>query len=234
MHKPEIVDEAVYEIVGGTSKVLRPDLLDKEGRVSLEIAARTFVNNRNVATFYSLHHPHPEKPSETMLHQRMMRRSSCQSMQSPLRTTKRKQAPLSETAASSRVSRGGRYRGEDLAAKDASPKQGSATTDTTTSAAAAANKDLNRNGFQKPVRTCLLESVGLTYSDMTSLRGENTFQMSSQSQKSTKAFTPIRSKKIDSKHRFLRRIIQQTDAVQDTLNRSHPDLAIGEIATPTS
>ena len=66
MHKPEIIDENVYEIVGGTSKVLRPDLLDKESRKSLGLAARTFVTTRS--DWYSFSHPHPDKASETMLH----------------------------------------------------------------------------------------------------------------------------------------------------------------------
>lgn len=46
MHKPEIIDENLYEIVGGTAKVLRSDLMGKMQRTALEIAARTFSNNR--------------------------------------------------------------------------------------------------------------------------------------------------------------------------------------------
>lgn len=68
IHKPEIVDENVYEIVGGTCKVMRPDLMDKVGRTALDIAARTFINNRNTTTLYPYEKPHPEKTSETMLH----------------------------------------------------------------------------------------------------------------------------------------------------------------------
>ena len=68
MRKPEIIDEKVYEIVGGTTKVMRPDLLNKVGRTALDIAAKTFVKNRNVTTMYPQRNPHPDKISETMLH----------------------------------------------------------------------------------------------------------------------------------------------------------------------
>lgn len=43
IHKPEIIDESKYEIVGGTCKVMRPDLLDKMQRTALDITARSFI-----------------------------------------------------------------------------------------------------------------------------------------------------------------------------------------------
>ena len=68
MKKPDIVDEHLYEIVGGTSRVLRPDLLDKAGRNALAHAARSFVKQNTASTRFALVHTHPEKPSETLLH----------------------------------------------------------------------------------------------------------------------------------------------------------------------
>ena len=72
IHKPEIIDESKYEIVGGSCKVMRPDLLDKMQRTALDVAARSFVSNRNKFTQYPYENPHPEKTSETMLHQSLV------------------------------------------------------------------------------------------------------------------------------------------------------------------
>lgn len=68
-----MIDESKYEIVGGTAKVLRPDLLDKISQKALDVAARSFISNRNKVTHYPFENPNPEKTSETMLHQRMVR-----------------------------------------------------------------------------------------------------------------------------------------------------------------
>jgi hypothetical protein len=45
INRPEIIDENLYEIVGGTAKVLRSDMMGKMQRTALEIAARTFSKN---------------------------------------------------------------------------------------------------------------------------------------------------------------------------------------------
>jgi hypothetical protein len=45
INRPEIIDENLYEIVGGTAKVLRSDLMGKMQRTALEIAARNFSKN---------------------------------------------------------------------------------------------------------------------------------------------------------------------------------------------
>jgi hypothetical protein len=66
--KPELIDESKYEIVGGTAKVLRPDLLDHIQQKALDVAARSFISNRNKVTHYPFENPNPEKTSETMLH----------------------------------------------------------------------------------------------------------------------------------------------------------------------
>lgn len=48
--KPVLIDEGVYEIVGGTTKVLRPDLLSKIQQKRMQTAGITFVRQRNSET----------------------------------------------------------------------------------------------------------------------------------------------------------------------------------------
>ena len=85
-------------------------------------------------------------------------------------------------------------------------------------------KTAKSTGYAHPVKTCHLDSVGLTTSDITSLKEGELFGELASSTRSNKRLTTTPSKKLDSKHRYLKKIIQHNNRVQKSLNMSHQQI----------
>ena len=159
---------------------MRPDLMQKMQRTALDIAARTFMSERNNITEYPKKHPNPEKTSNTMLHQRMVRKNrrnfsaSTMSMKLP-RSRSRDRIPLYEDALQKqqlamtpKTIAGGRFKDFEslkLLPKNASQKPKSLGNTTMKTAKSTGYG----GGFVKT--TTNLDQSGLTNSDMISLRG---------------------------------------------------------------
>ena len=75
-----------------------------------------------------------------------------------------------------------------------------------------------------PIRTCHLDSMGLTTSDMTSLKEGDIFGDAASTSRS-RIGTP-KKYRLDQKHKYLKKIMQQTNKVQKTLNKSHHHIGV--------
>lgn len=233
MRKPEIIDENVYEIVGGTSKVIRPDLLSKTGRTALEIAANSFIKNKNVTTAYALRNPNPDKTSQTMLHQRMLRlgngnfgSKSLTPRSAPRYRSKSQTALIEERATSAKKKlmthtsiANGRFRDfETLKHLNMSGRNKSDFSKTAKTKSTATSKN-------KPIRTCQLDSmVGLSNSDMKSLKEANIFNETGSAASGSRLGTP-KKYRVDNRRRYMKKIMQQNRYVEQAIKSCQPNLA---------
>ena len=71
-----------------------------------------------------------------------------------------------------------------------------------------------------PIRTCHLDSMGLTTSDMTSLKEADIFGDAASTSRSRGTGTPQKYR-LDQKHKYLKKIMMQNTKVQKSLNKSH-------------
>jgi spore coat protein CotF len=70
-----------------------------------------------------------------------------------------------------------------------------------------------------PVQTCNMDSMGLSHSDLISLKEQDIFKDAY----STREISTPQNQRLDRKHSYLKNIIKQTNKLQKTLNKSQQD-----------